>query len=145
MNVLKSSNLISSVPKFTIHERGIIIIVVSKVLKGYDCQLRYFIFHTRYLLPMCITSPQRTRRSDTLSPLTSTSIAIISHSSGVSIYRCQSNNSILQCIRASHRFFNTYRIVKNRLSSSSLLIYVFPVTSSLRIFSSNCLRDDRAN
>lgn len=55
------------------------------------------------------------------------------------------NNSILQCIRASRRFFNTYRIVKNRLSSSSLLIYVFPVTSSLRIFSSNCLRDDRAN
>lgn len=110
----------------------------------YDCQLRYFIFHARYLPPMCITSLQRTQRSDTLSPLTSTSIAIISHSSGVSIYRYQSNNTILQFIRASHRFFNTYRM-KNRLSSSSLLIYVFPVTSSLRIFSSNCLRDDRAN
>lgn len=145
MNVLKSSNLVSFVPKFTIHERNIIIIVISKVLKGYDCQLLYFIFHARYLRPMCITSLQRTRRSDNLSPLTSTSIAIISHSSGVSIYRYQSNNSILQCIRASHRFFNTYRIVKNRLSSSSLLIYVFPVTFSLRIFSSNCLRDDRAN
>lgn len=56
MNVLKSSNLISFVPKFTIRERGIIIIVISKVLKVVIMIANYdILYFTRVIFDQCVS------------------------------------------------------------------------------------------